>query len=91
MKAQVIYDLANQTAWVSGHDMHKLLFRLTGEYSPSGKLELNPSILEDEVYKDKELAGLLMGLATFGQNAEVRDFLENYMKWSLGYHTPEYA
>lgn len=91
MKAQVIYDLAHATAWISGAEMHDLLYRLTGEASPSGGESLNLSQLEIEVEKDGQLAGLLMGLATFGKNGAVRQFLEEEMGWSLGYHQPEYA
>lgn len=87
MKAQVIYDLAHQTAWISGDEMHDYLEFLTGEPSPSGRVEVDSAKLKELVNNDKELAGLLMGLATFGGNQDVKNFLESKsgMSWSLGY------
>lgn len=85
MKAQIIYDLARQTSWINGIDMHKLLDRLTGDPSPSGNVLIDLNALEKEIETDKELSGMLMGLATFGKNLEAKSFIEDHLGWCLGY------
>jgi hypothetical protein len=39
MMCQVLYNLRNATAWVSGNDLHELFYSLVGDPSPAGKTE----------------------------------------------------
>jgi hypothetical protein len=47
MICQVLYNLRDCTAWVSGNDLHEIFYSLVGEFSPSGKKEFSLSKLKE--------------------------------------------
>jgi hypothetical protein len=47
MKAQELYDFREATGFVSGMDLHGFFLSATGDMSPSGKVEIDPSIVSE--------------------------------------------
>lgn len=46
MKVQVLYNLRDCIAWISGNDLHQLFYQLVGDMSPSGGKDFDPTKLK---------------------------------------------
>ena len=66
MRCQVLYNLRDAVAWISGEDLHDLFYALVGDPSPSGKVEFDIKKLKNldsEAFDwlQRELFSLMLG------------------------------